>query len=118
MQILEIKKGAKVKLIWNVSVIDNLVNGSIGKVIDFHRNSKGAIEAIIVAFDSEKSGARQRSLYSTISDQYKEHNGTPIFRKEVGYFTGKSSNNSSKAKLYQFPITLAWAMTAHTMQVY
>ena len=118
MQTLQLKKGARVKLIWNVSTMDELTNGTLGTVIDFHKNSKGSVECIIVAFDSDTCGQQQRNAYSNICGKYKESNGTPIFHKEVEYYTAKrTGNRSNKAKVYQFPMILAWALTCHSMQV-
>ena len=118
MQTLELKKGARIRLIFNISTKDDLTNGELGTIIDFHKNSKGFIDGIVVAFDNGKSGERHRVAYATISGKFKDSNGTPIFRTEIEKYTAKySKNRSNKQKIYQFPVILSWGLTAHTMQV-
>ena len=46
MKMLQLKKGARVKLIFNVSTLDNLTNGVMGTVIAFCRNSSGNVECV------------------------------------------------------------------------
>ena len=116
LDVLNIKIGARVGLIYNVNVIDDLVNGSYGKVINIEkRNEK--IYCIIVQFDDESSGQMQRQKYS-ISEKYKEQNGTPIFRieHEHNIVSRKGYGHTVKAKLFQFPLSLCYAQTAHRMQ--
>ena len=119
METLNIKIGARCMLIHNVNVIDYLVNGSTGKIVGIESNSQGKVECIVVQFDNEIWGKEQRSIYHSLSEKYKDVNGTPIFKTEVEYQT-KSKNGWIQpvgGKLYQFPIRLAWAQTAHKMQV-
>ena len=118
MKILYLRKQARVMMISNINTPDELVNGAMGTVADFIANDKGVVECLIVIFDSESCGEDQRNRYSEISAKYKDVNGTPIFRKEHEYDTGRRrKGHTCKAKLYQFPFRLAWAVTAHKMQV-
>ena len=118
MRILFLKLRARVIMISNVSTTDGLVNGATGNILDFITNEKGLVDCIIVVFDSEDCGREQRIRYPEISEKYKADNGTPVFRKDVEYQTGKSKHkHGGKAKVLQFPLRLAWAMTAHKMQV-
>ena len=106
-------------LIHNVNVIDYLVNGSTGKIVGIESNSQGKVECIVVQFDNEIWGKEQRSIYPSLSEKYKDVNGTPIFKTEVEYqiMSKKGWIQPAAAKLHQFPIRLAWAQTAHKMQV-
>ena len=115
---LKLKVGARVKLTVNVSTVDELVNGALGTVIAFETNQKKKIEAVIVAFDNELCGRAQRSSYPTLSQKYKKENGTPIFMHELEYHIPSVSGKpqAARAKVCQFPLRLAWANTAHTMQ--
>ena len=115
---LKLKIGARVKLTINVSTVDELVNGALGTVIAFETNKKNKIEAVIVAFDNESCGRAQRSSYPILSQKYKKENGTPIFMHELEYHIPSVSGKpqAARAKVCQFPLRLAWANTAHTMQ--
>ena len=119
METINIKIGARCMLIHNVNVIDYLVNGSTGKVVGFETNTQGTVECIVVQFDNELWGKEHRKKYATLAEKYKHVNGTPIFRTEIEYQTKsrKGWNQPAIAKLYQFPLKLSWAQTAHKMQV-
>ena len=117
---LKLKIGARISLTYNVRLIDGLVNGAMGKIIGFERNGEGDIEVIIVQFDDEKVGKMQRQQHPIIGQRYKQLNGTPIFRHVHEYFvssTKSGKSHAAKAKVAQFPLTLAWAFTCHKMQV-
>ena len=119
MRVLRLKIGARVVVIININTPDGLVNGAMGTVIGFERNMKHQVECIMVAFDSSDCGEIQRAKYPKISSKYKGSKGTPIFPYELEYQIGKKKNSrpSPKAKVLQFPLRLAWASTAHKMQV-
>ena len=72
-----------------------------------------------VQFDDPNVGSNQRRKYSRISKNYQEVNGTPIFKEPLEYQLGSRNgfSHTAKAKLRQFPLRLAYAMTAHKMQV-
>ena len=70
-------------MVWNVNVMDDLVNGSTGTVIGFDYDRKSKQECIIVKFDKELTGRAQRSKYPHLAGKYELHNGTPVFRQEM-----------------------------------
>ena len=121
---LQIKLGARCVLTWNISTVDNLVNGSSGTIIgvEYSRMSKERkVEAIIVSFDDDTAGIAQREKYrgSRFIQNYKDTNGTPILRQEVDISIPKGKGKSSHtatSKITQFPIRLFYASTAHKMQ--
>ena len=115
MNKLKVKIGARVSLVFNVNTPDNLVNGSFGTIVGFERTRSNAIEVIVVAFDDPNAGVQQRRKYPNISRKYENVRGTPIYRQECEYQT--SNKGGARAKVVQFPIRLAWANTAHKMQV-
>ena len=119
MNKLKIKNGSRVSLTFNVNTIDNLVNGALGTVVGIEKNSKGAVECIIVAFDDSKAGEQQRKKYPNMSKKYEHANGTPIYRQELEYqiTSSKGRTIGARAKVVQFPLRLAWASTSHKMQV-
>ena len=112
---LELKIGARVKLIFNVNTIDELVNGSFGTVIAFERrDTSSEIYAIIVKFDQESVGRKHRQDNKLLSDKYATQCGTPIFKKTFEYLR---PGLSRRAKVIQFPLNLAHSSTAHSAQV-
>ena len=117
LEVLHIKTGARVALIYNVNVIDDLVNGSYGKILGIEKR-KEKIHCISVKFDDESTGQEQRLRYPVMSHKYKEENGTPIFRIEHEYniVSRRGYGQTAKAKLLQFPLSLCYAQTAHRMQ--
>ena len=116
---LEIKIGARVVMVYNVDTPDGLVNGEMGTVIDIVKTKEGDdVEYIVVQFDLEETGDRLRRKHPLIASRYQKQNGTPIFRQMTEYQVGKAKKLScTKAKLWQFPLRLAWASTGHKMQV-
>ena len=67
---LELKIGARVKLIHNINISDSLVNGDLGTVIDIVSASQSTndVGAIIVAFDNPEAGLEQRRQYQHLAD--------------------------------------------------
>lgn len=116
---LVLKVGARVSLVFNISLIDNLVNGSLGTVVGI--KTKGdEVTCIMIAFDDPNAGQRQREKYPNLSKEFEDQNGTPIFRHELEYtITAQSGKaHSARAKVIQFPLRLSYASTAHKMQVH
>ena len=121
LDVLKVKIGARVVMVFNVDTLDDLCNGSTGTIIAFEYNEKKDVECIIVQFDMEKMGRNQRLKYPNLALKYKRHNGTPIFRQEMETM-GKSKRGSklgsgSSAKVYQFPLIVNYASTNHKIQV-
>ena len=118
MDVLGLKVGARICIVFNINTIDGLVNGSLGTVLSFESNKHKKIEAIIIKFDDYSTGEQQRACYPILSQKYAYDNGTPIFRQELEYnITSKrGKGHAPKAKIVQFPMRLAWATTAHKMQ--
>ena len=112
---LNLKNGARVMLIFNVDVSDLLCNGATGAVLGVEQSEKGSIKAVIVKFDNPPAGqeARRRNPMMTL----KYPGGTVIKKKEQDYSLARNQGLvSSTAKLIQFPIVLAWAVTVHKFQ--
>ena len=112
---LNLKIGARVMMIFNVDVSDLLCNGAIGTVIGIEENNKGIIIAVIVKFDNLAAGKEARMQHPMLSKKYP--NGTVIKKKELDYSLSRSQGLvSSTAKLIQYPLVLAWAVTVHKFQ--
>ena len=112
---LNLKIGARAMLIFNIDVSDLLCNGSLGTVIGIELNHKDAIFALMIKFDNPAAGREARKLHPMMSKKYPD--GTLIKKKEQDYsLARKQGLISSTAKLIQYPIVLAWAVTVHKFQ--
>ena len=89
---LEIIPGARVMLLQNLDVENGFINGSRGTVYEYIQE----IDAIKIFFDNQEE-RRPMLITRTKSTEYQINKGKTIF-------------------MYQFPIKLAWAVTAHKSQ--
>ena len=109
--ILELAIGARVMLVYNVDTSDGLVNGVIGEVQAVKKNSCDKIATVLVKFDNPDVGK-----HAILSSPWKQEfpNGVPIMRHEGKY--EKAGKKGAQISRYQFPLTLAWAVTIHKCQ--
>jgi hypothetical protein len=116
LDVLQLKIDATVMLIHNLDTADSLTNGCMGIIKGFKKNSAQSIEYILVHFDHPLIGEDYRKTHDNIlSAQEKEF--TPIPRVTFQYSLGKATKSHTfTAKLIQFPIQLAFAITAHKIQ--
>ena len=122
-EIVQVKVGARVMLIYNVNIPDLLVNGSLGTVLGFEFNRAGNIEAIVVEFDHSDAGLDQMKEFPLIASKYPGQRGCPIFKTTVEEpmpfgkkHRRKGKKHGSTYKITQFPLRLAWASTTHKLQ--
>ena len=111
--VLQLKKGAQVIMVHNIDTIDGLTNGARGVLLDVEKtkNSEGTtiVKRLIIKFHNSKHGQDQRQRHPC--KKYPE--GTYINPMWWQYTLGGSS-----AEVYQFPIKMAAAITAHKIQVF
>ena len=105
--ILEIKKGTEVMLIWNVDTPDGLTNGSRGKLLDVELTKEGVVKRLIIQFYNQNHGRRNRQENPCIKYPTGTYIDPVLFQYQLG---------ASNATVYQFPIRLAFAITAHKIQ--
>ena len=123
MEVLQMKIGARVKLVTNISTLDKLVNGSLGTIAGFEwRNDKEGnahVVTVMISLDDLPAGEIQRLKYPKESKKFEHENATPIFICEQDYQIRSKYGKGQvpKAKVIQFPLRLAWASTAHGVQV-
>ena len=119
MDELNLKVGARISLVSNICITDDLVNGTMGSIVAFEKNTKGEVYAVIVKFDDSKCGKRQRDAHPILSEKYKDVSGTPIFHYELEYqvCSSRGKSQAARAKILQIPMRLAWAFTCHKVQV-
>ena len=90
---LVISIGARVMLLQNLDVERHLINGSRGYVVRYDEK----LDALFIHFDIQGDNENPVMITRTKSTEYQINNGKVIF-------------------MYQFPIKLAWAVTAHKSQ--
>ena len=116
-KVINIKIGAKIMLTYNIDTCDSLTNGSFGEVLGLESARDGSISRVIVQFYEEKCGREKRKKFSKYEAQYPGKNPTPIERIEFHYtLSRKSSTGVKNASIFQFPLKLAFAATAHKVQ--
>ena len=109
--VLKLVPGARVMLTYNIDVSDGLVNGVLGSVTGFEKNSTGKVTVVLVTFDNALIG-KTTIASSQWKTAYPE--SVPILRHE-GKFE-KFGEKGAQVSRYQFPLTLAWAVTIHKCQ--
>ncbi len=111
---LKLKKGARIILTYNVNTSDGLSNGTTGTVVDFISECNN-VNSVLILFDERDVGKQTRAQNLYIIQKFPDC--TPINRISFEYNVGNSTkNHTAKAKVVQFPISLAWALTAHKCQ--
>ena len=69
------------------------------------------IEKVMIQFDDESVGEQQRQSLGS------KTNETPIGKVDFDYSLGKASkHHTAKVRILQFPLKLAWGVTAHKFQ--
>ena len=117
MKKLCLKDNARVMLTYNIDVSDGLSNGTTGVARGFQKTENGEIKYIWVHFDEENAGAKLRQKHRSLKHPFGSENVTPIAKCSFQYQLGKSErHDSAKAKVIQFPLTLAFAYTIHKSQ--
>ena len=110
-----LKPGARIILIHNLDTVDSLTNGQLGTFIDAVKNKEEKVELLILKLDKSGAGRYNREQNPYLSKKYPEC----IFIKRVSIqycLTKRFVEASSKATLIQFPVRLAYAITAHKVQ--
>ena len=107
---LRLKSSARVMLTSNINIEDRLINGQMGTVFGFRYSQHGSLLTVYVNLDDLSAG-----LQTMRKDNYVlVNNVVPINKIESNIYIAKSS--LSFIKRVQFPLTLAWACTAHKVQ--
>ena len=115
MDCLHLKLKSRVMLINNICVMDGMVNGAVGELIGVEERRNGEVDKLVIKFDNPQTGAETRKACPILASKYP--GGTPIFRKELEYSLARSNSLvSSTAKVLQFPVIPAFAVTCHRFQ--
>ena len=115
--LLKLKIGSRIMLTHNLDTSDGLTNGALGELVGYDISEEGKVQTLYVHFFDEKIGKQKRKLYPSLSDRFLGKRPTPISKFEFEYSESKKAySTSASAVAYQFPIKLAWAITAHKIQ--
>ena len=103
-------------LIYNVDVSDLLCNGAMGTLIGIEFTNNGKVDKLIVKFVNPKAGKESRKKHPNYAQKYPE--GTVITKMEREYLLSKKADTgiASSARLFQYPLILAFAVTVHKVQ--
>ena len=115
---LELKRNARVILVFNIAVSDSLSNGEVGQVLNII-SENNQVTAIIVKFDNPESGREHRKNHAVFLAKHCIKSGTPIFRSTLEYnlkLRKGMRRHGCSGKISQFPLRLAWSFTAHKLQ--
>ena len=116
LDVVYLKIGARVMITYNIDTTDWLTNGMTGTVVDLVRE-KDKVVKILIKLDHEKAGHHLRKKFETKLARLGREECTPIGRISFEYSLGKSAkNHTARAKVIQFPLMLARAMTGHKVQ--
>lgn len=127
--ILSLKVGSRVMLIYNIgiylvfslinrnacsliisTVSDGLCNGAMGELIAVEEHQDGTVNKLVIKFDNPSTGSTTRENYTAYKKKYP--GGTVIGLKEIEYSLARSKSLiSSTAKLIQYPLIAAFAIT-------
>ena len=111
---LILKPGARIILIHNLDTIDSLTNGQLGTFIDAVKDTKGKVVKLILKLDKAGAGAFNRQQNPELAKKFPDY--VFIQRVSLQYSMSKKTTESSKATVIQFPIRLAYGITAHKIQ--
>ena len=113
VQTLKIKKEARIILKYNLDIADRLVNGSQGTVHEIIAEGN-AIKFILINFDDSRAGQFFRKKFFHLPAVKNHSTCVPISKIEFIY---RNKNDRTKnVTVIQFPLKLAFSITAHSAQ--
>lgn len=91
-------------------VSDGLCNGAMGELIAVEEHQDETVNKMVVKFDNPSTGSTNRENYPAYNKKYP--GGTVIKLKEIEYSIARTKSLiSSTAKLIQYPLIAAFAIT-------
>ena len=112
---VQVKIGCQIILIHNVDVEDGLTNGQLGKLVKIIFTKEGKPDKLIVELQKKDAGIRNRKKFADLAKTFP--NCVILERVSINYSIRKKGGIiGSTATLIQFPVKLAYAITAHKIQ--
>ena len=109
-----LKVGSRIMLVYNVDVKDCLTNGQLGSVVGIVSHDSSQIDCVLVKFDDDNVGKSLILQYPLFQNTYP--GSVPIFKVFVSYRLGGKAQHGARAHLIQLLLRLAWALTCHKVQ--
>ena len=114
-QIVEIKLNSKIIMIHNVDTSDCLTNGQLGCLTGVIKTSSGDdIDKLVVKFNNSQVGKKWRQRNPALAAKYPDC--VVLSRTRHVYTLTKRGSEGASATMYQFPLMVANAITAHKIQ--
>ena len=104
-------------LMYNVDVLDSLVNGALGEVVGFE-TANGVTKTILVHFNNPKAGReRRKNNPAYLQRMFPDIAVTPISRMEYRFNLSKNPTSQNDIMLaVQFPLKVSFCCTCHKIQ--
>ena len=112
--LITLKVGARVMLIYNVDVNDSLTNGQLRSIVGIIFPEFCQIICVLVKIDDEHVGISLIKQYPQFQSSYSR--GVPIFKTFVTYQLCGRNCHTARSQLLQLHLRLAWALTCHKVQ--
>ena len=112
--LITLKVGSRVILIYNVDVKDSLSNGQQGSIVGIIYPDWCRVSCGLVKFDDELVGTSLIRLYPQFQKSYP--GAFPFFKTFVTYQLGERNRHTFRSQLLQLPQSLAWALTCDKVQ--
>ena len=113
MDELKLKVGSKVMLNHNIDVEDCLTNGQMGTFAGTIKAANGQIKMIIVNFKNGSAGKIWRKNHPNIGVKYPRGVGL----EKLNWAYSLKEHSQENLAVVQYPLILAYAVTAHKIQV-
>ena len=94
-------------IIHNINVVDGLVNGARGVLLDVEKKDD-KVKKLVIKFHNPDHGREQREKMPCHRHKQATYIEPFLWQYQLG---------SSTATVYQFPVKMAAAITAHKIQV-
>ena len=113
--VLCLKIGAKIMVIHNVDTLDKITNGQLGVLIDVIQTKDHKIDKLVVKLRNESAGKMNRQKHPLLASKYPDCVFIERFSMQYNV-RHKSGDIGFSATVVQFPVKVAFAVTAHKIQ--
>ena len=109
---LVVKKGCPVMLVSNIDVADCLSNGQLGTLVDTVKGANGVVKWLMIKFKNVNVGKEWRQRHPGLAEIYPGCTGV----EKLSWDYNLKEEGPRHINIYQFPIKVAFAVTAHKIQ--